>query len=279
MSRSEHKSKDGIIFFKGDLLDVSIDFFEFLENVDVLYHCAGELYQKEVMEALHVEGTKRLLEAAIGKIGRWVQLSSVGAYGVFNGVSIDESTQEKPIGTYEKTKAKSDYLLEMVAKNKGLKYVILRPSIVFGESMSNCSLLDMLFVIRKGWFFYVNRNANVNYVHVEDVVDALILCGESSKAINNIYILSDSTTLKIMVDSFSSGMGVNHPKIYFPEFLIRPVVSIFGRLPNFPLTKTRLDVLTNLHKYNSCKIQKDLDFSFKKNLDTRFREYAKNYCK
>ena len=279
LSRSNHNKQDGVLFFKGDLLDASIDFVEFLQNVDVLYHCAGELHDEAVMESLHIDGTKRLLQAAIGQIGRWVQLSSVGVYGACSGVSVDETTLETPIGQYEHTKAKSDYLVQKTATKEGLDYVILRPSIVFGESMHNCSLVEMLYIIRKGLFFYVNRNANVNYVHVEDVIDALILCGESTNAIDNIYILSDSTTLKIMVDSFSRGMGAKSPSAYLPEFIVRLTVNIFGKVPKFPLTKKRLNVLTNSCRYDSCKIQKDLGFSFKKSLDKRFRQYAKNYSK
>ena len=46
-----------------------------------VYHCAGEIAHASRMRLLHVDGTRKLVEAANGNIGHWVQLSSVGAYG------------------------------------------------------------------------------------------------------------------------------------------------------------------------------------------------------
>ena len=65
---------------------------EFLSGADVLYHCAGELRNEGGMYALHVEGTRRLLELASGAVGRWVQLSSVGVYGPRREGTITEDT-------------------------------------------------------------------------------------------------------------------------------------------------------------------------------------------
>lgn len=278
LSRRDNNTNDGVIFFKGDLLDTSINFFNFLNNVDILYHCAGELHDESIMYSLHVEGTKRLLNLAIGKVGRWVQLSSVGAYGAFNGIKINEKTLEMPVGTYESTKTKADDLVRKIATKERLNYVILRPSIVFGELMPNTSLKQMLFLIKKSLFFYPNRNANVNYVHVEDVINALTLCGERRVAIGNVYILSDSVPLKKMVDSFSEGLKVKSPSLYLPAFIVYLIVNIFGGIPKFPLSKKRLEFLTNSCTYDAYKIQKELGFTFKEDLAERFKNYAQKHA-
>ena len=54
---------------------------EFLAGATVLFHCAGEVRREQAMHALHVDGSRKLAEAAAGRVRRWVQLSSVGAYG------------------------------------------------------------------------------------------------------------------------------------------------------------------------------------------------------
>ena len=53
----------------------------FAQGADALYHCAAERQDASRMSAVNVEGTRRLLAAAAGNIGRWVQLSSLGVYG------------------------------------------------------------------------------------------------------------------------------------------------------------------------------------------------------
>ncbi|MFN3228211.1 MAG: NAD-dependent epimerase/dehydratase family protein, partial [Hyphomicrobiales bacterium] len=68
--------------FHADLTDPHSCLGPFLNGVDTLYHCAGELRDPKAMRALHVDGTGRLIDAATSAgIKCWVQLSSVGAYG------------------------------------------------------------------------------------------------------------------------------------------------------------------------------------------------------
>ena len=85
LSRKELKKGAGFDLFYGDLSDSKVDLSNFVDKVDILFHCAGEIRNESLMEGLHVGGTKRLVDAAKGKIGRWVQLSSVGAYGINRG--------------------------------------------------------------------------------------------------------------------------------------------------------------------------------------------------
>ena len=96
-----------------------------------------------------MDGTQRLVDLAKGKIGRWVQLSSMGAYGVCRNGVLTEDSLEQPSGTYEQTKTEADEII----KRSGIPFVILRPSNVFGSSMSNNSLFDLMEMLRKGFFF------------------------------------------------------------------------------------------------------------------------------
>ncbi len=279
LTRRKSDSKPNINWFIGDILDVSYDFSDFLNGVDILYHCAGEMHDERKMKLLHVDGTRRLLDASIGRVKRWVQLSSVGAYGACGDATINEKYCEQPVGVYECTKGESDRLVQDISIRNGMEYVILRPSIIFGDNMPNNSLLQMLNLIKKRLFFYVNCDANLNYVHVEDVVRAIVLCGKSMNAIGKTYILSDVILLKSMVSSLSRGIGINPTNLKIPEFLVRKIVRIFGKIPKFPLTEKRLNALTNTCKYDSFKIQKELRFSFKEGLDIRFEQYAEKSCK
>jgi nucleoside-diphosphate-sugar epimerase len=258
--------------FKGDLTDPNVDLSRFLDGVDILYHCAGEVINEALMKELHVNGTQRLINQAKGKVGRWIQLSSVGAYGTCRSGVITEESLEQPTSLYETSKTVSDNLV----RDSGIPYVILRPSNVFGIGMSNQSLYRMLSMIQKGMFFYIGKNGTLlNYIHVDKVVEALINCGNNKNAIGEVFILSQSITTEKMTSSFMEGLGIKRKILRFPEWLIRMVIYVCRVIPKFPLTSSRIDALTGRCIYNSNKIQKLLGFEFRTTLEENFKSLTK----
>ena len=273
LSRNTLLKRKNVQYFLGDLSSSSVDLSDFVDSVDILYHCAGEVNNKSLMQELHVNGTQRLVDAAQGKIGRWVQLSSVGVYGVCRDGTITEDSKEQPFGIYEQTKTESD----KIVKNSGIPCVILRPSNIFGNDMPNQSLRGLLRTIQKGLFFFIGKEDKslVNYVHVADVVEALMCCGSDDKALGEIFNLSQSATVEKMITSFASGIGSDKKILRFPEVFVRVIVSIFGKIPRFPLTSSRVDALTGRCVYNSTKVQKILGFKYAMTLEERFVLFVK----
>jgi nucleoside-diphosphate-sugar epimerase len=255
----------------GDLTQDGDHLNKLVAGADVLYHCAGELNDEDKMYALHVDGTHRLMKTAKGEVGRWVQLSSVGAYGACNKDVITELTPEHPENTYEITKTKSDEIV----RQSGIPFVILRPSIVFGATMTNHSLHQMLRMIRKGLFFYIGKpGALVNYIHVDDVVEALVLCATDSKAIGKTYNLSQTTSLESMVDALMAGSDLKVNPYRFPLFPVHALAVLFGWIPGFPLTPSRIAALTNRCRYLSNRIELELAFEFGDSLEHRFQTFG-----
>jgi len=264
-------SQDGVRYFVGDLSKLDNNFIDFVDGADILYHCAGEINDESLMQRVHVSGTHQLIEKAVGRIGRWVQLSSVGAYGPCRRDIVTENNIERPSNTYEQTKTESDEIV----KNSGIPYVILRPSNVFGITMRNQSLFQLLNMLRRGIFFYLGKKgALVNYVHVEDVVDALLQCGSHDQALGNIYNLSQTTEIEQMAECFLLGGGMEKKVIRLPEWPIRQIARILGGIDGFPLTVSRIDALTSQCVYSSDKITEELGFEFKTTLSDRFIQFA-----
>jgi len=273
LSRKPLLGNISVQYFLGDLSNSDVDLSSFVDGVDILYHCAGEINNESLMQELHVSGTQRLVDAAQGKIGRWVQLSSVGAYGVCRTGIITENSKEQPCGIYERTKTESD----KIVKNSGISYATLRPSNVFGSDMPNQSLIGLLYAVRKGLFFFTGKENEslVNYIHVGDVVGALMHCGSDDKALGEVFNLSQSTTVENMIASFTSGMASDKKILRFPEGIVRIVAGVFGRIPGFPLTSSRVDALTGRCIYNSTKVQKTLGFRYSMTLEERLELFAK----
>lgn len=234
----------------------------FAEGADVLYHCAAELRDSSRMEEVNVGGTAKLIEAAAGRIGRWVQLSSVGAYGPVRTGWVDEASPERPRGPYERTKTQADELVRKAGAGGGFAYTMLRPSTIFGNDMPNQSLAQWVGAIQRGLFFYIGKpGAMVNYVHVDSVVDALLLCATAEAAKNRCYIVSEEMEMERFVSLICQTLGRPAPRARMPEGVARMVSSVGGVLGGrFPLTPSRIDALTGRTVYTSIKLVTELGY-------------------
>lgn len=247
-------------WYQGDLLTFEM-LASFVDGVDVVYHCAGEIRNESRMKLLHVDGTQRLIQAATGRIGRWVQLSSVGAYGKVKEGTITEKNELKPSGEYEITKVFSDALVSAAYQDGAFECVVLRPSNVYGSDMSNKSLYGLINMIRHGLFFFIGEpGAAANYIHVDNVVEALVCCSTHAKASGQVYNLSDHRTIEEFVATISTTLGKSTPRLRLPEWPIRQSAKLLGNIKAFPLTLARIDALTGRAIYSTNKIEQQLNY-------------------
>lgn len=252
----------GAIRHIGDLRGPVENLTRFVRGADVLYHCAAELLDASRMQETNVTGTLNLLQAAQGEVGRWVQLSSTGVYGVQSGGEVDEDTELRPGNDYERSKAAADAQLLEAADRQGLPGVLLRPSNVYGADMSNRSLFQLIRMIDKGLFFFIGPpGAVANYIHVENVVDALLLCGQAELSQNGrAYIVSDHCPLETFVGIIAAHLGRPAPRLRVPLPLARAAANLFGSLPGFPLKPSRVAALTDRTVYRAERIARELGY-------------------
>lgn len=259
----------GVELYVGNLEESACDLGAFANGVDLLYHCAGELQDRKRMRQVHVEGTRQLLKAFRAHPGRWVQLSSVGAYGARQTGTVSEDDLPNPVGEYEVTKTAADNLV----RESGLDHVILRPSNVFGAGMPNQSLIQMARMVRMGLFFFIGKpGASANYVHVDNVVESMLLCGRADAARGRTYIISDWRPMESFIGSMARLMGCPEPSLHMPESLVRSIVSMGSLLSSFPLTPARVDALTTRTIYSTERLQNELGFVFPVSMEAGLKE-------
>ena len=127
--------------------------------------------------------------------------------------------------------------------------------------MPNQSLYNMISMIERGWFFFIGKSgASANYIHVDNVVEALVLCSKAHQAIGQVYNLSDHCTLEYFVANIAKLLGCSAPRTRLPELSVRMLTKLFGRIPGVPLTGTRVDALTNSAVYSNEKIEQELGY-------------------
>ncbi|MDP1614730.1 MAG: NAD-dependent epimerase/dehydratase family protein [Methylococcales bacterium] len=249
--------------FLGDLSIPSPTIDQFVDGVDVLYHLAAELNDESLMWQVNVVGTKNLLEAAEGKVGRWIQLSSTGVYGKRYDKVVTEESLLNPHNPYEVSKAEADRLVAEFWLEKGTPTCLLRPSNVYGSEMPNQSLFQLIKVINKGLFFFVGRKgAVVNYIHVDNVVEALILCSKAHLLEQpSVYIVSDYCSIEKMIEVISLSLGKPTPRLRFPKYAVEMLAMICEKVPGIPLKRSRIDAITGKVIYSPKHICESLGYS------------------
>ena len=262
--------------FIGDLTDKNLSLKKFIEDCDILYHCAGEINHEAKMGLLHINGTQKLIEVveneskSTQKKIHWIQLSSCGAYGPPNDSNIQikrlitETSNPNPANEYEKTKTKAD---EMVMKSSAnnFSYTILRPSNVIGPSMTNQSVRKLIKLVNSGYFFFIGKkDAICTYVHVDDVVKAMIFISYNLKSRNEIFNISNDCSWEVLIIKISSLLRVKIIPIRIPyKFIQIPFYLtklIFGRFVKIP----KLDTFAYRTSYSTKKIECFLNFKFTK---------------
>ncbi len=283
LSRRDFDSKkipSNVQIFNFDLSEANLP-IGFVKNADVLYHCAAETKDADKMDSTNFAGTDNLIQLSKGMIGRWVQLSSVGVYGPHRLGVVTEDSLENPSNVYEISKKKADDLVREAQVAGAFDAVLLRPSIVYGKDMTNQSIYKLIETINRGLFFYIgSKGAQANYVHVEDVVEALIECGILNEAKNKVFNISNGGTIEELVEVIVSALGCRRPLLRLPEGLIRFIASVLSVLPNFPLSMSRVEALSSYAQYPANKIRNELGFIPKVTLNYGMEEmcrYWKNH--
>lgn len=240
----------------GDLCDDALDFTGFLKDCEAIIHCAGNLTNTSSMPALHVDATRRLIEAAeeFG-VSRWVQMSSCGAYGRRLSGLVSPDDEELPIGVYEETKTEADRIVRNAADRGIIRAVLLRPANVVGKDMKNQSFFSLCRAIDSGQYFSIGSLiAMTNYVPVENVAAA------ASRLIYHVsdtpqkYISAMPTPLKTVIGAIAEGVGVEEPARNIPYCMAWVVGQTAGRFPGFPLTTGRVEALTGQAIYDSSTL-------------------------
>ncbi|AQS38836.1 nucleoside-diphosphate-sugar epimerase [Shewanella psychrophila] len=256
-----NKLDERVKFIVFDLISSPVSMIDF-SKYDVVFNCAGEIKDESKMEDLHVNSVRSMLEQLKGTGTKWVQLSSVGVYGPKHMAHITENELFQPHGTYEVTKANAEIIVKDYCILNNIAFSIVRPSNVFGCEMPNESLRSLIKMVQSGMFFYIGnpRDYRVNYVHVDNVVESLFLCGQLQSSDREDYIISDNMLLTDFVSLISKFYMKRGRVFTLNKRLVTLVSQLFRNWSRFPLTKSRISALTSNVTYENDKIILQLSY-------------------
>lgn len=146
----------------------------------------------ELYRRISVGGVRRALDAALaGGAHRFLHVSSCGAYGWHRPPDADERTPITVLSgnAYQDAKAASEHPALAAHAAGEIAVTIVRPSDVYGPG-SRPWVLIPLDLLRRGLFFLPAHGRGVFApIHVDDLVDGIVLAAGSAAAAGHIFNL------------------------------------------------------------------------------------------
>ena len=205
----------------GDLFDEGA-LREGMDGVDVVYHVAGmtRAPNRDVLDLVNVDGTLNVLDAANEMVvGKVLVTSSIAAVGPSGNHPLTEEAPLKPISSYGRSKAEMER--QIVERMDGPPVVVIRPSAAYGPREAD--IFTLIKTADKQHILPIVGDGNVaqlDLVHVRDLVNGMIAAAESKATAGRTYFLGgprgyswDEIRTAIRVALGHWALSINVPRI------------------------------------------------------------------
>lgn len=163
---------------------------------DYIYNCAGSIthnYEEATLCNVDLPIKIMTYAAEFCKKAKILLIGSSSEYG--NCEFADEETEEKPVSFYGITKLQQKCIAKKYSNLYNMDIKIARPSNVYSENASVKTIVGKIFAhdfskpLNLG-----NLSAYRDYVHINDVIKALVAINEHGEC-NSIYNVSSGTEI------------------------------------------------------------------------------------
>ncbi|RLA58655.1 MAG: NAD(P)-dependent oxidoreductase, partial [Gammaproteobacteria bacterium] len=166
-----------------------------LEGVDLVVHAAAIVSNTASMDlawGINVKATAALLAHCVDAgIKRFVQLSSVAAYGFAATEEVDENQPLRPMGnTYVDTKIASEHIVLACHARGAMDCTIIRPGDVYGPGSRPWVILPLEMIKAGKFLLPANGKGLFSPVYVDDIVNGILLAATRSEGAGQIFNIS-----------------------------------------------------------------------------------------
>jgi len=259
-----------------------------LKGVEVIYHLAAvyrtEGVPKKYFWDVHVDGTRRLLEAARrSNVSRFVHCSTVGVQGEIKNPPATEEAPFAPGDVYQQSKMEGEKLARQFFQEHDFPGVIVRPVGIYGPG--DTRFLKLFKFIYNGKFRMLGSGKVLYHMtYVDDLARGILLAGEKKEALGQVFTIGGNgyLTLAELVERVAAALNVPVPRKSFPvwpvwfagllcEIACRP----FGLEP--PLYRRRVEFFMKDRAFDISKAKRLLGYQPQVDLDTGLRLTADWY--
>ncbi|HNW59971.1 MAG TPA: NAD-dependent epimerase/dehydratase family protein [bacterium] len=232
-------------YVEADLNDAQ-DLGRIVRGAERIYHLAGVTKSRDAAGYLqgNYQTTVQLLEAcrACGRPDlRFVYVSSQAAAGPSGAAAVEEEDPPRPISLYGRAKLRAEEAVTAYAQEHFA--TIVRPPSVYGPRDRD------IFVYFKAVALGVlllpgDGGQQISLVHVDDLVDGIILAGETGQARGRVYFLSadDPSDWRSFGAAIADALHKKPLVLRVPLFLMPPVAffsMLGGRVTGKPALLNR----------------------------------------
>ena len=201
-----------VVEIAGDFVDPSV-VGQAARGCTVAIHCAATAGPDlEAVRCVNLGGTRAVVDAALAAgCTRFLHISTVSVYAEGADLLVDEDSPLKVEGEpYGVTKAEGDCAV-LDAMARGLRPTILRPGAILGAHPTSTWAVRMPGRVRDRIVKLEAGGADwLPWVHVENLVDAVLLVLESDKSPGRIYNMVDGhVTWRAYTDEVRSWFGTS----------------------------------------------------------------------
>jgi nucleoside-diphosphate-sugar epimerase len=260
----------GVEIHEGQLTS-SDDVVAATAGCEQVYHIAavfrtaghGDSYYR----AVNVGGTVNVLEAARRHAcERVVHCSTGGVHGHVEHPPANESYRVQPDDIYQVTKLEAE-MEAAAAIRRGQPVTIFRPGAIYGEG--DLRFLKLFRSIQRRHFVMIGSGeVRLHMVHVDDLVQGIMLCGSRAEALGETFLLAgpEAPTLNEIVAIAASTMGVPRPTLHIPVWPVYGAAWLceMACVPlriDPPLHRRRVGFFTHHREFDISKAQRLLDFA------------------
>jgi len=251
-----------------------------VEDIRTVFHCASLAVStsREAYFAVNVKGTENLLEAC-GKAGvkKFIFLSSTGVYGHGRHVNAKEIQPYAPDTGYSASNVEAEKLVFSYHKKGIFSGTVMRPRLVYGPG-DQFVVPSIVRAIQKFPFLISGGQAVNDLVHMDDLMEAMVLAAENPASGGKAYHVTDGTTTTTAEQFFTIArhFGFKPPSKSLPYWLLYLIATgseLLARLKGkSPLiTKIRVKMLGRHHHYSIERARHDLGFEPRVNLEEGLR--------
>ena len=269
-SRTDHLASSGIELVHGHLTTRQ-DVLAAASGCEQIFHIAAAFrtagHPDSYYYDVNVGGTTNVLEAArAAGCERVIHCSTGGVHGHIEHPPANETYRAKPDDAYQRSKVEGERIVNAAITN-GLRAVIVRPGAIYGEG--DLRFLKLFRSIGKKRFLMIGPGTTrLHLVHVQDLVDGILLSARSENALGETFLLAgpDAPTLNEIVARACEVFGISPPKLRVPVWPVYAagwlceMVCVPLRIDP-PLHRRRVGFFTHHREFDIAKARRLLGYS------------------
>lgn len=262
-----------------------------IKDTDIVFHIAAlyrqEGVSKDMFTKVNLEGTRIMLDESITSgVKRFVHCSTVGVQGEISNPPATENAPYKPGDHYQVSKMEGEKLALSYFNEGKIDGVVVRPVGIYGPG--DTRFLKLFKHIYKGNFKMIGKgNVLYHLTFIEDLVQGIILAGETPTASRQIYTIGGNEYLPLtdLANMIAQILDKPISKIHIPlwpaytaAFLCEMICRPLGIEP--PIYRRRLDFFTKDRAFDISKARNELGYNpkvpLKEGLERTARWYKEN---